>query len=157
VNNAQALASLERLGKEPNYELTIADLLEPLYRQIGDYQKLIGSHEVQVRRADDPARRVDLLHQISQLYQDAAGDLHSAFATLARALKEDPANDQTQQQIDRVARVTNRFADLATVYQKLGTDLASSDPALASALTMIAARVYESDIGDVDTAISLYR
>ena len=51
--NAQALGALERLGKDARYELVIADLLEPLYRHLGDYQKLIGAHEVQVRRADD--------------------------------------------------------------------------------------------------------
>src|SRR6202042_3157628 len=100
--DAQALAALERLGRDPRYELTIADLLEPLYRHIGDWQKLVGVHEVQVRRNDDPSRRVELLHQIAQLYEDSAGDLPAAFATLARALTEDPANEATQQQLDRV-------------------------------------------------------
>jgi tetratricopeptide (TPR) repeat protein len=49
MNNAQALGALERLGKDATYELTIADLLEPLYRHLGDYAKLVGVHEVQVR------------------------------------------------------------------------------------------------------------
>ena len=75
--NAQALAALERLGKDPKHELTIADLLEPLYRHIGDWQKLVGVHEVQVRRSEDVTRRVELLHQIAQLYEDAAADLGS--------------------------------------------------------------------------------
>ena len=52
--NAEALAALERLGATPDYELAIAEILEPLYRQSGDYQKLIGVHEVQVRARDDP-------------------------------------------------------------------------------------------------------
>ena len=155
VTNAQALAALERLGREPDYELVIADLLEPLYRQIGDYQKLIFAHEVQVRRADDVSRRVDLLHQIAGLYEDAAADLDSAFATHARALREDPASEVTQQQIDRVARATGRFADLAKVYRQLGEEI--QDVELASSLFMISAHVYEADIGDVNTAISLYR
>ena len=155
VSNVHALGALERLGHEPAHELVIADLLEPLYRQIGDYQKLIGAHEVQVRRADDATRRVELLHQIAQLHEDAAADLGNAFATLARALEEDPANEQTVTQIDRVARATGRFADLATVYQRLGAK--QEDAALGSSLIMMSARVYEADIGDVDTAISLYR
>src|SRR5690606_4412274 len=117
-------------------------LLEPHYRQIGDYQKLIGAHEVQVKKSDDTVRRVDLLHQIAQLHEDAAADLNSAFATLARALKEDSANELTQQQIDRVARATSRFADLAQVYRQLGTEI--EDASLASSLTMMSARVYEA-------------
>ncbi len=155
VSSAQALHALERLGAQPAYELPIADLLEPLYRQIGDYQKLIAVHEVQVRRAEDVARRVELLHQIAQLHEDAASDHSSAFLTLARALKEDPANEQTQTQLDRVARATGRFGDLATVYQELGAN--QEDTELGASLTMMSARVHEADIGDVDTAIALYR
>lgn len=155
VSNAQALEALERLGRDGNHELVIADLLEPLYRQTGDYQKLIGVHEVQVRRADDSTRRVELLHQVAQLHEDAAADLNGAFSTLVRALKEDPSNEVTQQQIDRVARATNRFDDLAQAYRQLAEGL--EDPQLASSLFMMSARVYESDLRDVDTAISLYR
>ncbi|MBX3229294.1 MAG: tetratricopeptide repeat protein [Labilithrix sp.] len=156
IQNAEALGALERLGQDPAHELVIADLLEPLYRQIGDYAKLIGAHEVQVRRSDDPNRRVELLHQIAQLYEDAAADLNNAFSTLARALREDPANEQTQTAIDRVARATGRFEDLASVYRQLGEEVVANDPALGAALTMMSARVYEADIGNVDTAIALY-
>ncbi len=155
LTNREALGALERLGQDPTHELVIADLLEPLYRQIGDYRKLIGAHEVQVRRSEDVVRRVELLHQIAQLHEDAATDLNSAFATLARALKEDPANEMTQQQLDRVARATGRFGDLAQVYRDLGAEM--EDAALSSQLTMIAAGVYEADIGDLETAIALYR
>ena len=154
-SNAQALAALERLGTIAEHELAIADLLEPLYRHLGDYVKLIGVHEVQVRRADDVTRRVELLHQIAQLYEDAASDHNQAFATYARALKEDPGNEQTQQQLERVARATSRFTDLAHVYEELSASL--DDKELASALCAMSARVYEQDINDQDTAITRYR
>ncbi len=153
--NGEALVALERLGRDAKYEVVIADLLEPLYRHIGDWQKLIGVHEVQVRRSDDPSRRVELLHQVAQLYEDAAGDLSSAFSTLARALEQDPSNEATQQQLDRVARATGRFADLSNVFQPLAGSI--GDPTLASELTMTSARVEENDLGNVDTAIALYR
>lgn len=156
IGNADALGALERLGREPEHELVIADLLEPLYRQIGDFEKLIGVHEVQVRRSDDAVRKVDLLHQIAQLYEDAAADLNNAFATLARALREEPSNEETQAQIDRVARATSRFQDLAQVYRTLGGEVTETDPVLAASLTMMSAAVYENDIGDIETAIALY-
>jgi tetratricopeptide (TPR) repeat protein len=153
--NRDALSALERLGKTPKYELTIADLLEPLYRHAGDWEKLIGVHEIQVRRSDDVTRRVELLHQIAQLYEDAAGDLGSAFSTFARALSEDPANESTQLQLDRVARATGRFADIAHVFEQLAAQ--TDDPALASSLFMTSARVQENDLGNVDAAVALYR
>ena len=157
-NNAQALSALERLGTIADHELAIAEILEPLYRHLGDHAKLIGVHEVQVRRADDVARKVELLHQIAQLYEDAAGDLNQAFATYARALKEDAGNAETQQQLERVARATSRFTDLAHVYEELGGSLEKGDDVqLASSLWSMAARVYEQDIGDQETAIARYR
>jgi tetratricopeptide (TPR) repeat protein len=155
IGNAEAIGALERLGKDPKYELTIADLLEPLYRHLGDYAKLIGVHEVQVRCSESAERKVELLHQIAQLYEDAAGDLNASFATLARALTEDPANESTQAGLDRVARATGRFEDLAHVFVELAQR--TEDPTLASALYTTGARVYEQDLGNVDTAISLYQ
>ncbi|MEZ4226752.1 MAG: tetratricopeptide repeat protein [Polyangiaceae bacterium] len=153
--NAAARSALERLGQDPANELVIAEILEPLYRNQGDFQRLIGVHEVQVRRAEDAHRKVELLHQVAELYEDAAGDINAAFDTLARALAVDPAHDGTQSALDRLARATGRFQDLATVY----TDLAGrqEDAELGSNLYTFAARVYEHDVGEVDKSIDLYR
>jgi len=155
MGNESALQALERLGSNADFELMIAEILEPLYRQTGDYAKLIGVHEVQVRRTDDPVRRVELLHQIASLYEDAAGDLSAAFDTLARALAEDPAHEATQEALDRLARATSRFSDLAHVFERLAQ--AQQDGFLASQLFSMAAKVYEQDLGDVDNAVKHYR
>ncbi len=150
-----ALSALERLGQKPAHELLIAEILEPLYRSTGEYAKLIGVHEVQVRRADDTSRKVELLHQIAELYEDAAGDSASAFDTMARALAVEPANETTQDAMDRLARVSGRLSDLARALESLA--VAQEDADLGSQLFTSAARVYESDLGDVDRAVELYR
>jgi golgin subfamily B member 1 len=154
-HNAEALAALERLGLSPEHEIQIAEILEPLYRSSGDFAKLIGVHEVQVKRSDDATRRVELLHQISQLHEDAGGDLNSAFDTFARALSQDPSSEATQAGLDRLARATGRFADLAKVFETLAAQ--QTDPELGSQLFTMSARVYESDLGDLDSAIRHYR
>jgi tetratricopeptide (TPR) repeat protein len=153
--NEVALGALERLGQDEAHALAIAEILEPLYRQQGDYQKLIGVHEVQVRRADDTHRKVELLHQIAELYEDAAGDVNLAFDTYARALAVDPGNDSTQEGLDRLARASGRFPDLASVFERLAGE--QEDPELGSQLYTFAARVFESDVGDIERAIELYR
>ena len=155
ATNESALGALERLGKDERFEVAIAEILEPLYRQAGDFAKLIGVHEVQVRRSDTPSRKVELLHQIAQLHEDAAGDLNAAFDTFARALAVDPSSEDTQSGLDRLARATSRFADLAKVFEGLAGS--QQDPTLSSALFAMSARVYENDIGDVDSAIAHYR
>lgn len=155
AQNGPALAALERLGKLAEHELVIAEILEPLYRASGDFQKLIGVHEVQVRRSDDVARKVELLHQIATLYEDAGGDLNSAFDTYARALEQDPASEPTQHGLDRLARATGRFADLARVFETLAA--AQEDAELGSSLYTMSARVHENDLGDLDSAVAHYR
>jgi tetratricopeptide (TPR) repeat protein len=153
--NPEALAALERLGKRSEHELAIAEILEPLYRQSGDYQRLIGVHEVQIRRTEDVARRVELLHEIATLYEDAGGDLGAAFDTYARALALEPASVATQSGLDRLARATGRFADLAHVFESLAGS--QEDAEIACELYTTAARVHEADLGDLDSAVRHYR
>jgi tetratricopeptide (TPR) repeat protein len=153
--NQEALSALERLGQSPKYALSIAEILEPLYRAQGDYQKLIGVHEVQVGRTEDPQRKVELLHQIAQLHEDAAGDLNAAFDTMARGLAADPSSEATQEGLDRLARATGRFQDLARVFQELAAE--QQDPEIGSRLYASAARVFEEDVRDLERAIELYR
>ena len=153
-SNEAALTSLERLGTDAEQELVIAEILEPPYRNQGDYKKLIGVHEVQVRRADDVNTKVELLHQIAVLYDDAAGDPSAAFDTTARALAADPSSEMSHEALDRLARLTNRFADMAKVLEELAAK--QEDPELGSALYSSAARVVQDDMGDIEGAIRLY-
>jgi tetratricopeptide (TPR) repeat protein len=153
--NAVAMAALERLGQQSDHELQIAEILEPLYRQQGNYQKLIGVHDVQVRRSDDANHRVELLHRIASLYEDAAGDVSKAFDTYARALAEDPTNGDTNDALTRLARVTGRFQDLAAALEQLAER--QTDAELGSRLYMAAAQTMQQDVRDIDRAIELYR
>jgi tetratricopeptide (TPR) repeat protein len=160
MQNASAIAALERLGNEPEHEVEIADILGPLYRNIGDHQKLLGIFEVQIRRADDPARAVELLHEMAELHEDAAGNLDAAFDTLARALELDPGAQVTQEGLERLANATDRFADLARVYESLAARISQDEGAdleLAIALYTISATIYERQLGALDNAIAHYR
>ena len=155
ASDPSALAALERLGQGESHEIVVADILEPLYRQSGDFQKLISVYEVQVRRSDAVERKVELLHQIAQLHEDGAGDVNAAFDTYARALAADPANEATQQGIDRLARASSRFKDLAQVFESLAAK--QEDPQLAYTLYAMSARIYENNLADIDSAIAHYR
>lgn len=152
--NELALGALERLGGDPDNELIIAEILEPLYRDQGNYQRLIGVYEVQERRESDPLNKVNLLHQVASLYEDAAGDVGAAFDTYCRALAVDPSNESTLDGLDRLARSTGRFEDQASQFERLGE--AEQDPELSSRLLTLAARTVEHDLRDADRAIKLY-
>ena len=48
-----------------------------------------------VSRSLDPAERIGLLHQIGELYEIAGEQPDKAFEAIGRALKQDPANEDT--------------------------------------------------------------
>ncbi len=151
--DAEALASLERLA-DGDYELTVAEILEPLYQQLGEYEKLVRVYEVQARRAEDPSRRVELLHRIASLHEDVAGNLELAFSTYARALEADPYDEITVEGLDRLARARGSFEPLAEVYESLARSREGEE--LQAYLFSSAARVVEVDIQDVERSIELY-
>lgn len=153
--NQQAMDALEQLAQDQENELVVAEILEPLYRDQGDYAKLIAVYEIQERREVDPHNRVSLLHQIAGLYEDAAGDVGAAFDAYCRALAVEPGYQPTWQAVDRLARATGRYQDLASHLEKLAE--AQEEPDLASQLLGHAARVIEQDVGDAARAIELYR
>ena len=108
--NAAALASLERLVLQPEHEVRVAEILEPLYRDSGEVRKLIGIHEIQVKHSSEPDQKVDLLGRMAELYEVQLEDLNNAFHCYARALAEDPGNHNTQEQLERIAGSARRVA-----------------------------------------------
>src|SRR5690606_4511515 len=142
-----ALGALERLSQDSRHELGIAEVLEPLSQQQGDYETLVNVYEVQARHADDPSRKVELLHRIASLHEDVANNIERAFATYARALAIEPLDETTVEGLDRLARSGGRFVQLADVYEELAAS--QSDPELVAQLYGSAARVVQNDVHDV--------
>ncbi|MFK7992146.1 MAG: tetratricopeptide repeat protein, partial [Sandaracinaceae bacterium] len=150
-----ALEALERLIQNQEHQVLIAEILEPIYRDSSEYQKLIQVHEIQAAHADAPPMQIELLHQIAELYEVALDDYGNAFDSFARALTVDPADLNTQEQLERLARATGAFEQLATVYESRVEGM--EDAALASQLYVKAAVIREEQLGDVDNAIKHYQ
>ena len=108
-------------SRAEEYELEIADILGPLYRTVGDYQKLVGVYEVQVRRSDDPMRAVELLARewLSFMRMPAAISTPRSTRWLERWRYDPGAGRSLRMGLERLANATDRFADLARVYETL--------------------------------------
>jgi hypothetical protein len=112
-----ALRALERLGRDAAHGLSIAEILEPLYRSHGEHQKLIGVHEVQVAQADNAGAQGRAAHADRDLHEDSAA-IRTRPSTRWRAPGGRPSHADTRQSIDRLARVTwTPVLDLAKVYE----------------------------------------
>ena len=154
-DNPVALSALERLLAQGAHRGVITEILEPIYRDIGDYEKLIAVYRIQVDLAASPSLRVELLHRIAEIYEAALDRPDLAFQSFSEALREDPANLITQEHLERVARMMGGGEALAEVYEERVREI--RDAQLAAQLLMRAAEIREGQLGDVESAISHYR
>src|SRR5258706_2653834 len=81
--NRDAVLALERLISNPEHEMTIATILEPIYNARGEWTKQIGLYEIMARHAFDPARKIELLHHISELHEIGGDNADAAFGTFS--------------------------------------------------------------------------
>jgi tetratricopeptide (TPR) repeat protein len=147
-----ALSALERLLVHADYQQQIAEILEPLYREQSEYAKLIGVHDIQVRNSTSVDQRVELLHRMAELYEIALEDSNSAFQTFARALGEDPQNQSTRDELDRIAGSNGAWQQLAAVYE--AQTASTDDPGVLALLHTRAAQIREEHLHDVEAAIA---
>src|SRR6202041_1821825 len=110
------LKALEGIASGAREPIAAASVLEPVYEGASDWPKLIHVHEVQVQHAADAFQKVDFLHRIAGLYEDALDNHASAFETNARALTLDDGNEATLQNLERLAMVVNRWPEVAALY-----------------------------------------
>jgi len=155
ANNAEATQALERLIQLPEQELNVATILEPIYKQRDDWSKLIFTYEIMVKHSLDPIRKIELLHEIARLYEEGGDDGLQAFKTYARALREDPTRDDTQKQLERLAKFLDRWQDLVSLYSEV-VEQASHDVELQVHLFTRIAQIYEQNLGDNDHAAEAY-
>lgn len=154
-SNERAITALERNLENKDYRSEVAQILEPIYRANNAWAKLVGIYEIMIEEDDEPARKVELFHQMSELYETAGDEPEKAFRTLGRALNIDPGDERTQEELERLARVIVLFDDLATLYSEVVEEV--DDPDLAAAYHFKIAQIYAEQIQDMDSAIRHYR
>ncbi|MCC7540253.1 MAG: tetratricopeptide repeat protein, partial [Deltaproteobacteria bacterium] len=157
AGNEAALEALERLLGSTEHQTIVAEILEPIYRETNDWQRLVNVYEIQVQHAESAERRVELLHRIAELFELAGDDPTKAFESFARAFNEDSARDDTQQALERLARVGSWYPELAEVYEARIPALEEPEPQLAAALHMKVAAIHEEQLKDENAAIAHYR
>jgi len=157
-NNTEAQNALERLVRLPEHEQQVATILEPVYKAKNEWARLVDVYEIMVRHSMDPARKIELLHQIGELYEVAGDDGDRAFATYDRALREEPGLKETQTRLERLARVLDRWKDLVKLYSAVTDHVAKSsgDVELQIALGTRVAQIEEQNLGDTDAAAAAY-
>ena len=152
--NGAAVMALEQLIEVEEHQLAVAQILEPIYQIADDWQKLARVYEIMVSHSYDPAAKIELLHRIGKLYELDGDDARGAFEVYGRALREDPANEETQARIEHLTIELQCWQDLVDLYSALVADV--MDEVLVTALHMKVATIYEHNIQDLEQAAAAY-
>ncbi len=150
----ETVTALERILPHAEHELAVAELLEPVYRAHGDFRKLVAVHEILVRHTMDARRKIVMLQEIASSHEDGLDEPDKAYEALARALAENPLDEETQRRAERLARVLGRLEDLAGRYESAVEGLPSDE--LKNTLYHRIATIAEEELQDDVRAAGAY-
>ncbi|MCB9569168.1 MAG: tetratricopeptide repeat protein [Myxococcales bacterium] len=153
AGNETALAAMEQLLDHEGEQLTVAKILEPLYRSANQWPRLIQTYEIMVKHSQEPAEKIALLHRIAELHE-IIGDEAAAFSALGRAYRADPSNVDSQSRLENLARQMGAYAELVSLYEDSIPDI--MDDQLAISILFKVAQVYEGVVDDAVHAAASY-
>ncbi len=156
-DHAATLSALERMIEQGREPVAAASVLEPIYRAAGDSARLAQALEVLITHEEDPIRKVELLHQVAEIYEVHLDEPPRAFEALARAFPVDSQHDATLASLERLAEKLGAFQRLTELYDEGTRRLRDNSPDTTVDLALRAAQLFEVQIGDVQQAIARYQ
>jgi tetratricopeptide (TPR) repeat protein len=147
-NHLETRASLERMFMGGTMQGEIADVLEPLYRQNQEWEKLAQIYEVQLGRLTGVEERQALLRRLAEIYEHKLVDQIAAFAWWAQAVKEDPSSHLALEELLRLVRSTHQWDEYVNTLFDAASAIAAPDVRRDVLLRL--AGVFENDLGDLD-------
>lgn len=132
--NAPAIETLEAMLEQSDdldTRAQVAQMLEPVYLRAADWAKLRLVLEARLASCIDLEERGELLRQLATLYEEQLEDYSAALETMAKLLREDPANDEIWGELERISRVLGADERLAEIYAGALDAISADDPKTA--------------------------
>lgn len=149
-----AIAVLEELVQGREQRLRITEVLEPAYRALDQWMKLVAILEAQVGLRESPADQVSVLSEIAELHELRGEKLDLAFDAYSRAFVLEPDNYSVRTAVDRLAAELGCWDTLVNVYESALAHVPTG--AVHVDLLTTIARVQDERRGDPRAAINAY-
>src|SRR5206468_2784126 len=97
---------LEGLFAADTKQVEIAEILEPLYRAAGEWEKLAGVYEAQLKHTVNTEagdERPAAYYRIAELFEEKLIDPVQTLDVYIRALKEFPLDEKSSEEAPRLA------------------------------------------------------
>ena len=154
-DHPEALAALEGYLEDPDLRVEAAQILEPLYLNDLEWEKLSGIYRIRLDAADDPDRRVDYMVRIAQLQEDQLENLEQAFSWYGKVFLERPAHLQVRDQLLRLAGILENWEELTGVLSEYLTDTLSEDETSRDVAILLGG-LYNDRLSQVSEAAACY-
>ncbi|MDB4928055.1 MAG: domain protein putative component of TonB system, partial [Myxococcaceae bacterium] len=150
-----AIQSLEQLAESrPELRLGVVEILEPVYRELDDWARLLGVLETRLGATHDAAARAELYKEIGRIRETRARDPKQAFEAYSAAFAGDPGDGEARESVERLAGEHGLWDELVRSYE--AALAASDDLVLKSDLLRAIAATHDQRRGDPRAAISAY-
>lgn len=149
-----SVAALEKHVLDPEHQLRVTQILEPLYRAADQWKKLVAVLEAQAALADDASDKARLLGEVGRLHESRGNDVARAFDAWARAFVVEPLDDEAKGEVDRLAGLLGAWDEHVAAYEQAMA--ATSDAMRVGQLLGAVARVHDEKRGDPRAAIETY-
>ncbi len=150
-----AIQSLEQLAEaKPELRIGIVEILEPVYRELDDWARLVGVLEARLAATTDPTDRAQIFKEIGRIRETRARDPKLAFEAFSAAFGGDPGDGEARESVERLAGEHGFWDELVRSYE--AALAASDDIVLKTELLRAIAATHDQRRGDPRAAISAY-
>lgn len=146
--------ALEGLIERGEFEAEAAHVLQPIYQDSEQWEKLVHVHRLLIQATSDSEHKVALYLEIGSIFETRLNDYASAFETYVEALGVDAARFEILEHLERLAGMLDGWDVLIDCLDERLTGL--SDFEHACALNLRIARILEEELDDAPSAISRF-
>src|SRR5690606_16796996 len=154
AKHRETRAALERLAARPELLRRVAEILEPLFANGGEWSKQVWLYEKLVEIESEPAERSRLYGDIARLHEEHGKAPQEALLAWKRTLVLDPGDEHARQELERIATELSDWDSLVSSFEE-AVEVTADNQVKASLLLAIA-RTHDERRGDPRSAIQAY-
>ncbi len=147
-----ASETLEKLLADDSLFEEAFQILEDVYRERGETDRLAGLYERRVAKAKSPAERIDMRRGLARVLEDDCRDPAAAQKVLQQGLSDDPTDTGLHDEIERLAPITGDWSGAAQALLSAASSAGKLPPEAGRELCVRAATWLRDKVGDRDAA-----
>ncbi|MEZ4462000.1 MAG: hypothetical protein R3E66_20235 [bacterium] len=153
--HAGAVDAINRLADVPDLCQGACALLEPIFQDSRDWERLSRILMLKLETQDHASERAMTLERLGDIEANELGRPSVAYAYYGRSLREEPNNTDVQARLEALAADNELHEELVALYEDIIAEL--NDPIRIVEFALVAGRVAAENLGAFEESIKLYR